>query len=54
MKIKINFFNSNNNKILEKENKKSHRRLKQKLDMLKDKTPKISASSISKSLKHSS
>ena len=49
-------FNSNNdnNKISEKENKKPHRRLKQKLDMLEDKTPKISASSISKSLKHSS
>ena len=49
-------FNSNNdnNKISEKENKKPHRRLRQKLDMLEDKTPKISVSSISKSLKHSS
>jgi Ca2+-binding EF-hand superfamily protein len=43
-------FNSNNdnNKILEKENKKPHRRLRQKLDMLEDKTPKISAFTFSK------
>ena len=43
-------FNSNNdnNKISEKENKKPHRRLRQKLDMLEDKTPKISAFTFSK------
>ena len=44
-------FNGNNNindKILEKEKTKPHRRLRQKLDMLEDKTPKISAFTFSK------
>ena len=40
--------NENENKILEKEMTKPHRRLRQKLDLLEDKTPKMSPFTFSK------